>query len=58
MGVSTPTKGMYRLATRMASITLSAQPDAPRLKRSSFRPARPSSDRFCSLAKVPLVYMC
>ena len=38
--------------------SVSAQPDAPRLKRSSSSPASPRARRLSSLASRPLVYMC
>ena len=42
----------------LVQLPLPEQFDAPRLKRSSSRPASPRAFRFSSLALIPLVYIC
>ena len=58
IGVSIPTALMCFFAKRMFSITLSAQLDAPRLKRISSSPASPKAASFSSFAETPFVYRC
>ena len=48
----------YIFAMPIFSMTLSAQPEAPKLNLSSFRPASPNALSVVSVARVPLVYRC
>ena len=56
--VAERTCGICSFAAAIASMTRSAVPEAPRLKRSSSSPASPRARRFSSFAFTPLVYIC
>ena len=57
-GASSYTSEFLDIPYAIFSMTLSAQPDAPKLNLSSSRPASPNALSVVSVARVPLVYKC